>query len=106
MFCSLQEHREGGGGDGSEGKGKEGRVCALLDGRRAMNDDAGQQGSRESEREIEKCDFPIWSASALEGRNSFGSRQFTQVAIPDVPVRSTHWSMVAVGGHSGQCAPK
>lgn len=31
---------------------------------------------------------------------------FTQVAIPDVPVRSTHWSMVAVGGHSGQCAPK
>lgn len=27
--------------------------------------------------------MPIWSASALEGRNSFGSPQVTQVAIPD-----------------------
>lgn len=34
-----------------EGKGK---VCALLDERRAMNDDAGQQGSRERARERER----------------------------------------------------
>lgn len=64
-----------------QGKGK---VCALLDERRAMNDDAGQQGSRERATEREKGDNTSLSGQPqLWKGGSFGSRQVTQVAIPD-----------------------
>lgn len=54
----------------------------CLAGRTTSDEPRRKAGGQQGESAREKGDFPIWSASALEGRNSFGSRQVTQVAIP------------------------
>lgn len=92
-MCSLQEYS----GRGGEREG----TNALLDEQRAMNNYAGQakQGSRERGKEM-RANSLFGSASALEGRNRFGSRQVTLPRCPSD--RRIGPSMVAVGGHHHQ----
>lgn len=89
-MCSLQEYsRRGGEREGTN---------ALLDEQRAMNNYAGQakQGSRERGKEM-RANSLFGSASALEGRNRFGSRQSGHPSrerySTKMSVRSTHWSI-------------
>lgn len=67
-ICSLQEYSRGGGGEG-----REDCVPCWTNGKRRTTTQGSRAAGREEERKGRE--FPIWSASALEGRNGLGSRQ-------------------------------